>query len=141
MTGSAPQAGFYYQNNIAALKIIESLFFNSDIQYIQLENYDRGNHIDDVISNAARPSKNITIGLNDFIKKVVLPIQTSGKQYDAIKTVKEFLPVVEVVRKETGLRKKEFTDFLSRLDFQLKQDSIHIIKDAIGLASWELKKT
>ncbi|GAB4160305.1 MAG: hypothetical protein Tsb0033_16070 [Winogradskyella sp.] len=197
MIGSAPQAGFYYQNNIAALKIIESLFFDSDIQYIQLENYDRGNHIDDVIinrkdkteyiqvkwsedennnytlynlisnvdgkksifrqladgyksiinsekqfqivlhstkgiSNAARPSKDITIGLNDFIKKVVLPIQTSGKQYDAIKNVKEFLPVVEVVRKETGLRKKEFTDFLSRLDFQLKQDSIHIIKDAIG---------
>lgn len=197
MTGSAPQAGFYYQNNIAALKIIESLFFDSDIQYIQLENYDRGNHIDDVIinrkdkteyiqvkwsedennnytlynllsnidgkksifrqladgyksvinsekqfqiilystkgiSNAARPSKNITIGLNDFIKKVVLPIQTSGEQYDAIKIVKEFLPVVEVVRKETGLGKKEFTDFLSRLDFQLKQDSIHIIKDAIG---------
>ncbi|MDR5591167.1 NACHT domain-containing protein [Christiangramia sp. SM2212] len=197
MTGSAPQAGFYYQNNIAALKIIESLFFDTDIQYIQLENYDRGNHIDDVIinrkcktefiqvkwsedesnnytlynlisnadgkksifrqladgyksvidsekqfqiilystkgiSNAARPSKDITIGLNDFIKKVVLPIQTSGKQYDAIKTATEFLPVVEVIRKETGLRKKEFTDFLSRLDFQLKQDSIHIIKDAIG---------
>ncbi|MBD0777309.1 NACHT domain-containing protein [Maribacter sp. ANRC-HE7] len=197
MTGSAPQAGFYYQNNIAALKIIESLFFDSDIQYIQLENYDRGNHIDDVIinrkdktdfiqvkwsedennnftlynllsnaedkksifrqladgyksvvnseiqfriilystkgiSNAARPSKDITIGLNDFIKKIVLPIQASGKQYDAIKSVKEFLPVVEIIRKETGLQKKEFTDFLNRLDFQLKQDSIHIIKDAIG---------
>jgi hypothetical protein len=48
MNGSAPQAGFYYQNNIAALKIIESLFFDSDIQFIELENYDRGNHIDDL---------------------------------------------------------------------------------------------
>ena len=197
MIGSAPQAGFYYQNNIAALKIIESLFFDSDIQYIQLENYDRGNHIDDVIinrkdrtdfiqvkwsedennnftlynllsnadgkksifrqladgyksvvnsekqfkiilystkgiSNAARPSKGIKIGLNDFIKNIVLPVQALGKQYDTVKSVKEVLPVVEIIRKETGLQKKEFTDFLNRLDFQLKQDPIHIIKDAIG---------
>lgn len=49
MEGSAPQAGFYYQNNIAALKIIECLFFDSDITHIRLENYDKGNHIDDVI--------------------------------------------------------------------------------------------
>ncbi|WP_417237359.1 hypothetical protein [Bizionia paragorgiae] len=197
MNGSAPQAGFYYQNNIAALKIIESLFFDSDIQFIELENYDRGNHIDDVIinrkdktefiqvkwsedennnytlynllsntdgkksifrqladgyksvkssekcfqiilystkgiSNATRPSKDITIGLNDFIRKIVLPIQSSGEQYDTIKSVEKFLPVLEVIRKETGLQKKEFTDFLSRLNFQLKQDPIHIIKDAIG---------
>ena len=60
MTGSAPQAGFYYQNNIAALKIIESLFFDTDIQYIQLENYERGNHIDDIIINRK--------GWTDFIQ-------------------------------------------------------------------------
>ena len=49
MEGSASQAGFYYQNNIAALKIIECLFFNSDIRQIRLENYEKGNHIDDII--------------------------------------------------------------------------------------------
>lgn len=49
MEGSASQAGFYYQNNIAALKVIECLFFNSDISQIRLENYDKGNHIDDII--------------------------------------------------------------------------------------------
>ncbi len=49
MEGSASQAGFYYQNNIAALKVIECLFFNSDIRQIRLENYDEGNHIDDII--------------------------------------------------------------------------------------------
>ena len=49
MEGSASQAGFYYQNNVAALKIIDCLFFNSDIAYIQLENYNRGPHIDDII--------------------------------------------------------------------------------------------
>lgn len=49
MNGSASQAGYYYQNNVAALKIIECLFFNSNISYIRLENYDKGNHIDDVI--------------------------------------------------------------------------------------------
>lgn len=49
MEGSASQAGFYYQNNIAALKIIECLFFNTDIRQIRLENYEEGNHIDDII--------------------------------------------------------------------------------------------
>lgn len=49
MEGSAPQAGFYYQNNVAALKIIECLFFNTDITHILLENYEKGNHIDDII--------------------------------------------------------------------------------------------
>ncbi|MCU7496941.1 MAG: DUF4297 domain-containing protein, partial [Ignavibacteria bacterium] len=49
MEGSASQAGFYYQNNIAVLKIIECLFFNSDITHIKLENYDSGKHIDDII--------------------------------------------------------------------------------------------
>ena len=49
MEGSSPQAGFYYQNNIAALKVIECLFFNSDIRQIRLENYEKGNHIDDII--------------------------------------------------------------------------------------------
>jgi len=49
MEGSAAQAGFYYQNNIAALKLIESLFYDSDINYIELENFDHGQHIDDII--------------------------------------------------------------------------------------------
>ena len=49
MGGSAAQAGFYYQNNVAALKILESLFFQSDITHIELENYEGGKHIDDVI--------------------------------------------------------------------------------------------
>ncbi len=49
MEGSPSQAGFYYQNNVAALKIIECLFFNTDITHILLENYDKGHHIDDII--------------------------------------------------------------------------------------------
>lgn len=49
MEGSFAQAGFYYQNNIAALKVLECLFFDSDIKGIRLENYDKGKHIDDII--------------------------------------------------------------------------------------------
>ena len=49
MEGSSSQAGFYYQNNVAALKIIECLFFNTDITHVRLENYEKGNHIDDII--------------------------------------------------------------------------------------------
>ena len=49
MQGSAAQAGFFYQNNLAAIKILECLFFDNDIQSVRLENYDKGQHIDDVI--------------------------------------------------------------------------------------------
>ncbi|MEJ7822218.1 MAG: NACHT domain-containing protein [Chitinophagaceae bacterium] len=49
MEGSPSQAGFYYQNNVAALRIIECLFFNTDITHIRLENYEKGHHIDDII--------------------------------------------------------------------------------------------
>lgn len=49
MEGSASQAGFFYQNNIAALKLLDCLFFNTDISHVALENYDKGKHIDDVI--------------------------------------------------------------------------------------------
>lgn len=49
MSGSIPQAGFFYQNNVAALKILELLDFGSFIKRIYLENYQKGKHIDDVI--------------------------------------------------------------------------------------------
>lgn len=49
MEGSASQAGFYYQNNVAALQIIDCLFYQSDIREVMLENYKKGNHIDDII--------------------------------------------------------------------------------------------
>ncbi|HUC79493.1 MAG TPA: dsDNA nuclease domain-containing protein [Flavisolibacter sp.] len=49
MAGSAAQAGFYYQNHVAAFKILDNLFFQSNISHIELENYQKGKHIDDVI--------------------------------------------------------------------------------------------
>ncbi|WP_222537021.1 NACHT domain-containing protein [Pedobacter polysacchareus] len=48
-TGSFSQAGFYYQNNLAALKVIELLEIDSQILKIQLENFQKGPHIDDII--------------------------------------------------------------------------------------------
>lgn len=196
MEGSSSQAGFYYQNNIAALKIIESLFFESDIKYIQLENYDRGNHIDDIIinrenitefiqvkwseddeknytlynllsktedkkslfrqladgfksvknaeddfqiflystkgiSNALRPSKNIKVGLKDFLQNILASIQSADDSYEKVKSIKQYQPLLEIVRKETGLTKNEFNDFLNRLFFQLKQEPLYRVKDAI----------
>lgn len=47
--GSSSQAGFFYQNILAAIKILNLLFRKSDVQYIQLENFKKGPHIDDVI--------------------------------------------------------------------------------------------
>jgi len=47
--GSFSQAGFYYQNNVAALKILGLLDLNSDLIDVSLENYHKGEHIDDII--------------------------------------------------------------------------------------------
>jgi hypothetical protein len=47
--GSFPQAGFYYQNNVALLQILGLLEIGSDIISIHLENFSKGKHIDDII--------------------------------------------------------------------------------------------
>ena len=49
MQGSFAQAAFFYQNHIAAIKILEMLDFGSAIKSITLENYSKGKHIDDII--------------------------------------------------------------------------------------------
>ncbi len=49
MQGSFTQAGFFYQNHIAALKLLEMLEFGSALRSVTLENYSKGNHIDDII--------------------------------------------------------------------------------------------
>lgn len=63
--GSASQAGFYYQNSVAALKIIDCLFFNSDITSIWLENYDKGPHIDDIIIHRTSITEYIQVKWSD----------------------------------------------------------------------------
>lgn len=50
MQGSFPQAGFFYQNHIAALRLLELLEFGSALRAVTLENYSKGNHIDDIIA-------------------------------------------------------------------------------------------
>ncbi|MEO8209825.1 MAG: NACHT domain-containing protein, partial [bacterium] len=52
--GSFSQAGFYYQNNVAALKILGLLDISSDLLNVSLENYDKGKHIDDIILTKAK---------------------------------------------------------------------------------------
>jgi hypothetical protein len=49
MQGSFTQAAFFYQNHIAALKLLELLDFGSPVKAITLENYKKGPHIDDII--------------------------------------------------------------------------------------------
>lgn len=47
--GSFSQAGFSYQNHLAALKILELLDISSDILMVEMENFKKGAHIDDII--------------------------------------------------------------------------------------------
>src|SRR5678815_3373408 len=49
--GSTTQAAFFYQNHIAAAKVLDLLDFGTPVRSVVLENYDRGKHIDDVIVN------------------------------------------------------------------------------------------
>lgn len=50
--GSFPQAGFFFQNHVAAQKILEMIEVGSSTRAITLENYDKGPHIDDIIVEA-----------------------------------------------------------------------------------------
>src|SRR4051812_7847428 len=50
MAGAESQAGFYYQNIIAANYALELIEFGSPLRTITLENPDRARHIDDVIA-------------------------------------------------------------------------------------------
>lgn len=47
--GSATQAAFFYQNHVAAAKVLDLLDFGTPVRSVVLDNYDRGKHIDDVI--------------------------------------------------------------------------------------------
>ncbi len=49
MAGSDAQAGFYYQNIIAANHALDMLEFGSQIRTLTFENPERAKHIDDVI--------------------------------------------------------------------------------------------
>src|SRR5256885_3393990 len=49
MQGSFTQAAFFYQNHIAALKLLDLLDFGSPVRTVTLENYKKGPHIDDII--------------------------------------------------------------------------------------------
>jgi len=49
MAGSDSQAAFYYQNIVAAISCLDLIEFGSPIASIQLENPERGKHVDDVI--------------------------------------------------------------------------------------------
>jgi hypothetical protein len=47
--GSSSMAGFFLQDILAAIEILNLLYQKSDIEYIQLDNFKKGPHIDDVI--------------------------------------------------------------------------------------------
>lgn len=49
MPGSFSQAAFFYQNHIAAHKLLDSLEFGSPIKSLTFDNYNKGPHIDDII--------------------------------------------------------------------------------------------
>lgn len=49
MAGLFPQAGFYYQNIVAAHHILDIINIGNNIQTIELDNFDKAEHIDDII--------------------------------------------------------------------------------------------
>src|SRR4029434_7896646 len=53
MAGSDAQAGFYYQNIVAAQYALDLIEFGSQLRSITLENPQRAKHIDDIIADRA----------------------------------------------------------------------------------------
>src|SRR6266446_5315980 len=53
MAGSDAQAGFYYQNIVAAQYALDLIEFGSPLRSITFENPGRAKHIDDIIANSA----------------------------------------------------------------------------------------
>ena len=51
MAGSDAQAGFYYQNIVAARYALDLIEFGSQLRSISLENPQRAKHIDDIIAD------------------------------------------------------------------------------------------
>lgn len=49
MAGAEAQAGFYYQNLVGAMRLLDLLDVGSDTVQVTLENPDRAKHIDDII--------------------------------------------------------------------------------------------
>lgn len=61
MAGSEAQAGFYYQNLVAALHLLELIDIGSNMRSITLENPARAPHIDDIIIDTDKGSRFIQI--------------------------------------------------------------------------------
>ncbi|MGL6625712.1 dsDNA nuclease domain-containing protein [Aeromonas jandaei] len=61
MAGSEAQAGFYYQNLVSALNILELIDIGSHIRSITLENPARAPHIDDIIIDTDKGTRFIQI--------------------------------------------------------------------------------
>ncbi len=120
MKGSAAQAGFYYQNNIAALKILDSLLFNTDITHIELENYEKGNHIDDIIVYHKTKVEFYQIKWSEdetesyTIYNLLTPQKAQGKSifkqlaegYNSINTVDKEISIILYTTKRIGVQKR-----------------------------------
>ncbi|MGR3969681.1 dsDNA nuclease domain-containing protein [Shewanella sp. 1180_01] len=61
MAGSEAQSGFYYQNLVAALYILELIEIDSNISSVTLENPGRAPHIDDIIIDTEKGSRFIQV--------------------------------------------------------------------------------
>src|SRR5262249_25627231 len=65
MAGSDAQAGFYYQNIVAAQYALDLIEFGSQLRSITLENPQRAKHIDDIIADRADGASFIQVKWSD----------------------------------------------------------------------------
>lgn len=61
MAGAEAQAGFYYQNLVAALYALDLIEFGSRLRCLTLENPERAKHIDDIIVDFADASQFVQV--------------------------------------------------------------------------------
>lgn len=157
MKGSAAQAGFYYQNNIAALKILDSLVFNSDISHIELENYEKGNHIDDIIIYHKNKIEFYQIKWSEdetesyTLYNLLTPQKAQGKSifkqlaegYNSINVINKEISIILYTTKRIGVQKRPSESINHSLKELLEDIIIPLQKESIvqQLANYEKYKT
>ena len=78
-----------------------------------------------------RPSKGLEKGLTEVINNIINPLKNTTIEYYDLPEFIQYQATLEKIRKECGLERSAFSNFLRKLEFQFSQEPIEQIKNVI----------
>jgi hypothetical protein len=109
MGGSDAQAGFYYQNIVAAWHILGLIEIGSSIESISLENPERAKFIDDIIVDASDRKSFIQVKWSeDDATAITLHSLVTPEESSAIPLIAKLAAGFRKIRNESGKSTLEF---------------------------------